>query len=59
MTLEEAGAAIGRTVLYYQQHRAVEEGTITGVNARYVFVRYQGDRYPKATAPELLELATS
>lgn len=56
MTLDEARASIGAAVFYFSRHTPTERGVITGVNDRYVFVRYRGDRFPKATAPELLEL---
>lgn len=56
MTLDDAKASIGVPVTYYTRHTATERGVITGVGDRYVYVRYGHDKYPKATAPELLEL---
>jgi hypothetical protein len=60
MTLEEARAHTGRAVIYHPYAPdldPVEEGVITSVNDRYVFVRYGSDKGSKATAPELLTLA--
>lgn len=56
MNIDTAKANIGERVAYYQQNKVVERGVITGANNRYVYVRYNGQRYSKATAPELLEL---
>lgn len=57
MNIETAKASIGAAVTYHQPNQPVEKGVITGANNRHVFVRYRGDRYSKATAAELLELA--
>ena len=55
MTLEEAAARIGDKVVYHQPHQEPEEGVITSVNARYVFVRYGSQVTSAATCPEDLE----
>lgn len=59
MTLEEAAAHIGHNVTYTPLDNPghAENGTITAVTTRYVFVRYVGDRYSKATAADRLKLA--
>jgi hypothetical protein len=62
MTLEQARGHIGDGVVYRAGRRygdgygPTEDGVITSVNDRYVFVRYAGDQNSKATAPELLIL---
>jgi hypothetical protein len=59
MTLERARECIGRLVVYCPPHdwsRPSEEGVITSVNDRYVFVRYGSQQTPAATRPEDLEL---
>ena len=55
MTLEEAAANIGRTVVYYDTPNHSEWGVITSVN-EWVFVRYGSDQHSKATAAWALEL---
>ena len=55
MTLSEARDHAGHGVIYATGHRA-EDGVITSVGDRWVFVRYAGDQHSKATAPELLTL---
>ena len=58
MTVDEARASIGRRVEYRPPHPALpaEEGVITSVNSRFVFVRYGDDLTAKATPPEHLTL---
>lgn len=65
MTLEQARAAIGRLVTYARRDDPTdparitagpEYGTITSVNARYVFVRYGNSPTGKATDPADLTL---
>jgi hypothetical protein len=46
LTLEEAAEHVGHGVVYLPQH---EDGVITSVNDRWVFVRYSGDSHSKAT----------
>lgn len=55
MTLDEARRNIGRGVVYRPAHGPAEDGVITRVNDRYVFVRYGADRGSKATDPWALE----
>lgn len=59
MTLEEAAAHIGQPVTYtpYDNTDRAENGVITAVTSRYVFVRYAGDQHSKATAAERLRTA--
>lgn len=53
MTLDEAVEHIGRAVVYQSHDEApVEQGYVTSVNHRYVFVRYGSDGQSKATRPE-------
>ena len=55
MTLEQARARVGAGVVYRPHPDAIaEDGVITSVNDRYVFVLYAGDRTPKATPAEAL-----
>lgn len=53
MTLVEAAERIGQKVVYRAPHGPFtepgDEGVITSVNARYVFVRYGSDTGSKAT----------
>jgi hypothetical protein len=51
---EDAAQNIGRKVVYRLGYRT-EEGVITSVNSRYVFVRYGSDVHSKATLPQFLE----
>lgn len=53
MTLEEASAHIGETVLYSS---VPETGVIVTVGTKYVHVCYGRDQNAKATRPELLTL---
>jgi hypothetical protein len=57
MTLTEARAHIGSGVVYRPHPDALaEEGEITGCSGAFVFVRFVGDRHPKACVPEDLTL---
>lgn len=56
MSLDEARSHIGAGVVYAPRGGAREDGTITSVNDRFVFVRYAGDSGSKATHPRDLEL---
>jgi len=63
MTLDEASEALARydalRVLYRPRGAGIdrtEEGTITSVNDRWVFVRYQGLEGGRATDPADLTL---
>lgn len=59
MTLDEARAAIGRTVVYRYRtlpDKPGQSGVITSVNDQYVFVRYNPlAEHGTATSPEDLE----
>lgn len=59
MTLEQARAAVGRLVVYRPDPNrfAHEEGVITSVNDRWVFVRYGTQQTSQATDPRHLEPA--
>ena len=59
MTIEEAHAHIGDGVVYAPAHGEREEGTITSVNDRFVFVRYGSRRTSAATDPAALFLLAS
>ena len=50
MTLDEARDAIGQSVVYARPYGAREDGVITSVSSRFVFVRYGATVYGKATA---------
>ena len=56
MTLDEARGHIGDGVIYQPNHGDAEEGTITSVNHRFVFVRYGSRRTSAATDPSSLSL---
>lgn len=58
MTITEARENIGAAVVYRPNPNepTAEEGDIVRVNDTWVFVRYLGDRTPKATSPHNLEL---
>jgi hypothetical protein len=56
MTLEEARAHVGETVLYSSVPGECEAGVIVTVGKKYVHVCYGRDRNAKATRPELLAL---
>lgn len=55
MKLEEAKNGVGRKVVYTPfegcDPSLLEEGVITSVNDRYVFVRYGSDKNSKPTSP--------
>lgn len=59
MTLDEARERIGQKVVYraphITAHQAGEEGVITSVNDRFVFVRYGAQAGSQATCAETLE----
>lgn len=58
MTLTEAAENIGRKVTYpYPGGVGSEDGVITSVNARWVFVRYGADANSKGTDPAHLKFA--
>jgi hypothetical protein len=60
VTIEEARAAVGRSVVYVPHLGAEPEvGTITAVSDSHVFVRYGRDQLSKATLPELLAFEVS
>jgi len=52
MTLDECRGNIGAGVVYTPTHGGREDGVITSVGDRYVFVRYRGDQHSKATSPD-------
>lgn len=57
MTLDQARALVGHKVVRRVRGgvEGVEEGVITSVSSRWVFIRYGGDMGSKATSPEELE----
>ena len=57
MTLQEAREHIGDQVVYTPDHDSPEDGVITSVGERYVFVRYGFQSRGKATPAEKLRLA--
>jgi hypothetical protein len=57
MTLTEARDHPGDRVVYDNGHGTVEYGEITRCNDWFVFVRYDGDFWCKATDPAQLTLA--
>lgn len=59
MTLTEARAGIGRSVVYRAPSGPSTPGTITAATAQWVVVCYRGCDVGKCTAPELLEFAPS
>jgi hypothetical protein len=56
MTLDEARAHVGETVLYSSVPGECEAGVIVTVGSKYVHVCYGKDQNAKATRPELLTL---
>ncbi len=57
MTIEEARGNIGNGVIYHPRGGGgTEEGTITSVSDRFVFVRYGRSRTSAATDPADLTL---
>lgn len=58
MDLATAAAHVGDGVVYDPGNgQPREDGVITSVNSRYVFVRYHGDTGSKATPAQALRLA--
>ena len=55
MTIDEARGHIGEGVVYVPGHGEREDGQITSVSDRFVFVRYTGSMHSKATDPADLE----
>ena len=58
MTLDEAREHVGGKVVYQPGLGPCEEGVITSVSERYVFVRYGSDVGAKATRPDWLALVS-
>ena len=58
MTLDEARENLRGRVSYRVAGQFAEDGEITSVGERCVFVLYDGDRYPTATDPANLTLVT-
>jgi hypothetical protein len=63
MTLDEARAHIGSLVVYHAPHlsptsEASDEGAITSVGERYVFVRYGSQQGSRATDAAALTLVS-
>jgi hypothetical protein len=56
VTLDEALGHVDHGVVYAPAHGKREDGVITSVGTRYVYVRYAGDAHSKATEPGDLEL---
>jgi hypothetical protein len=56
MTLDEAREHVGEGVVYRTAYGNTEDGVITSVGDRWVFVRYTGDQRSKATDPGMLHL---
>jgi hypothetical protein len=56
--IRDARACDGRLVAYAPAGGGREYGRITGTGEKTVFVLYHGDRRPKGTRPEDLELVT-
>lgn len=59
MTLEEAGRCIGARVIYTAPRGRTEYGTISSVNASFVFVRYGDSLQAQATPADRLTLDDS
>jgi hypothetical protein len=51
MTIESFLGHDGRRVAYLPKGAPDEEGAITGVGVKYVYVRYDGSEQPRATSP--------
>jgi hypothetical protein len=58
MTLNEARAHIGDGVVYRTAYGRTEDGVITSVSDRFVFVRYEGRWQSESTEPASLSLLT-
>lgn len=56
LTIEEWAACVGRHVVFTYFHGERQLGTIASVNARYVFVRFDGKTQSESCDPERLEL---
>lgn len=56
MTLDEAREYVGEAVIYYNG-RGREDGVITSVGTRYVFVRYRGSLHENSIATPAERLA--
>jgi hypothetical protein len=56
MTLIEAMNNIGESVIYTPTVGPTEQGIITSVNHKNVFVRYGSHKHSQATRPEDLKL---
>jgi hypothetical protein len=56
MTLTEAREHVNEGVVYNPHGGPAEDGVITWVSDRYVFVLYSGDLYSKATDASTLTL---
>jgi len=59
MTLDEARASIGLLVVYRRLNKPLDEGVVTSVSDRYVFVRYGAQVGSAATNPADLERVAS
>ena len=59
MTLDEARASIGLLVVYRTEYCGPEQGVVTSVIGRYVFVRYGAQVGSQATDPADLERVAS
>lgn len=59
MTLDEARDSIGLLVIYRRKGQKPDEGVITSVKDRYVFVRYGSQVGSAATNPADLERVAS
>lgn len=57
MTIEEAAASIGHTVIYTSfGGRHTEEGVIASVSNSWVYVRYGTDKHPQGSGAQVLKL---
>lgn len=59
MSIDEARASIGLLVIYRRPGQPLDEGVITSVSDRYVFVRYGSNTGSAATNPADLERVAS
>ena len=59
MSIDEARAHIGQLVVYRRLGQPPDQGVITSVNDRYVFVRYGSQVGSAATNPKDLERVAS
>lgn len=51
LTLDGARELIGQRVTYCPHPGRLEQGRISSVGTAYVYVKYDGAEYPKATRP--------